>query len=318
MHWADVLADELLKEDKKHVLATGITPSGPIHIGNMREILTTDAVYRCLLSKGGDAELIYIADDFDHLRKVYPYLPKTYEKYVGMPISEIPCPCKNHKSYADHYLISFLNALKEIGVQPKIYRANEMYKSRKYNEAIQIALENTDKIKDIIQKISKRELPKGWIPFNIRCDKCGKITNTKATLYEYPIIEYTCDCGYEGEVDIREGGIGKLPWRVDWPARWKMLGVTFEPFGKDLGTVGGARDTGKKIVEEIYDYPAPKYAVYEFIMLKGMGAMHSSKGTALSAEELLHMTPPEVLRFLIVNNQPDKHLVFDSALDCLI
>ena len=34
MHWADVLADELLKEDKKHVLATGITPSGPIHIGH--------------------------------------------------------------------------------------------------------------------------------------------------------------------------------------------------------------------------------------------------------------------------------------------
>ena len=47
MHWADVLADELLKKQKKHVLATGITPSGPIHIGNMREILTTDAVYRC-------------------------------------------------------------------------------------------------------------------------------------------------------------------------------------------------------------------------------------------------------------------------------
>ncbi len=317
MHWADVLADELLKEDKKHILATGITPSGPIHIGNMREILTTDAVYRCLLSKGGDAELIYIADDFDHLRKVYPYLPKTYEKYVGMPISEIPCPCGDHISYADHYLISFLNALKEIGVNPKIYRANEMYKSGEYNDAIQIALENSDKIKDIIQKISKRELPKEWIPFNVKCDKCGRITNTKPTLYEYPIIEYKCDCGYSGEVDIKKGGVGKLPWRVDWPARWKMLSVTFEPFGKDLGTVGGARDTGKAIVEEIYEYPAPKYSVYEFIMLKGMGAMHSSKGTALSAEELLNMTPPEVLRFLIVNNQPDKHLVFDSGLGLL-
>jgi len=317
MHWADVLADELLKQDKKHILATGITPSGPIHIGNMREILTTDAVYRCLLAKGGDAELIYVADDYDHLRKVYPYLPKTYEKYVGMPISEIPCPCGKHKSYADHYLISFLNALKEIGVKPKIYRANEMYKSGKYNDYIHTALQNTDKIKEIIQNISKRELPKDWIPFNIKCEKCGRITSTKATLYEYPSIEYTCDCGHSGEVDIKKGGIGKLPWRVDWPARWKMLGVTFEPFGKDLGTVGGARDTGKAIVEEIYDYPAPNYAVYEFIMLKGMGAMHSSKGTALSAEELLNMTPPEVLRFLIVNNQPDKHLVFDSGLGLL-
>ncbi|MCK4366144.1 MAG: lysine--tRNA ligase [Thermoplasmatales archaeon] len=317
MHWADVLADELLKEDKKHVLATGITPSGPIHIGNMREILTTDAVYRSLIKKGGKGELIYVADDYDPLRKVYPYLPKSYEKYVGMPISDIPCPCEKHKSYADHYLISFLNSLKEIGVEPHIYRANKMYKNGDYNKAIQIAMDNTDKIKEIIQKISKRELPKGWIPFNIRCEKCKKMTTVKAVLYDYPTIEYKCDCGYEGKVDIRKGGVGKLPWRVDWPARWKMLGVTFEPFGKDLGTAGGARDTGKKIVEEIYGYPAPKYTVYEFIMLKGKGAMHSSKGTALSAGEMLDMTPPEVLRFLLMNNQPGKHLMFDSGLGLL-
>lgn len=317
MHWADVLADQLLKEKKKHVLATGITPSGPIHIGNMREILTTDAVYRSIIEKGGNADFIYIADDFDPLRKVYPYLPKSYEKYVGKPISEIPCPCGEHKSYADHYLTSFLNSLKEIGVNPHVYRANEMYKNGEYNEAIQIALENTDKIREIIEKISKRKLPKEWLPFNIRCEKCERMTIAKPVLYEYPIIEYKCDCGYEGEVDIRKGGVGKLPWRVDWPARWKMLGVTFEPCGKDLATVGGARDTGAKIVEEVYGYPHPALLVYEFILLKGKGAMHSSKGTALSGEEMLKMTPPEVLRFLLMKNQPGKHIVFDSGLGLL-
>ncbi|UCD13045.1 MAG: lysine--tRNA ligase [Thermoplasmatales archaeon] len=317
MHWADVLAEQLIKEKKKHVLATGITPSGPIHIGNMREILTTDAVYRSLMKKGEDADFIYIADDFDPLRKVYPYLPKTYEKHVGKPISEIPCPCEEHKSYADHYLTSFLNSLEEIGVDPKLHRASKMYKNGEYNEVIQIALENTDKIRRIIEKISKRKLPKEWLPFNIRCGKCERITTAKPILYEYPIIEYKCDCGYEGEADIRKGGVGKLPWRVDWPARWKMLGVTFEPCGKDLATVGGARDTGAKIVEEVYDYPHPVLLVYEFIMLRGKGAMHSSKGTALSAEEMLKMTPPEVLRFLIMKNQPGKHIVFDSGLGLL-
>jgi lysyl-tRNA synthetase class 1 len=317
MHWADVLVDQLLKEKKIHVLATGITPSGPIHIGNMREILTTDAVYRSIIEKGGNADFIYIADDFDPLRKVYPYLPKSYEKHVGKPISEIPCPCGEHKSYADHYLIPFLNSLKEIGVNPHVYRANEMYKNGEYTEAIQIALENIDKIRDIIEKISKRKLPKEWLPFNIRCEKCERMTIAKPVLYEYPIIEYKCDCGYEGEVDIRKGGVGKLPWRVDWPARWKMLGVTFEPCGKDLATVGGARDTGAKIVEEVYGYPHPALLVYEFILLKGKGAMHSSKGTALSGEEMLKMTPPEVLRFLLMKNQPGKHIVFDSGLGLL-
>ena len=317
MHWADVLAEKLLKEKKKHVLATGITPSGPIHIGNMREILTTDAVYRSLLEKEGDAELIYIADDFDPLRKVYPYLPKSYEQYVGKPISEIPCPCRNHESYADHYLISFLNSLKESGVNPHVYRASEMYKNGDYAEAIQIALENTDKIRSIIETISKRKLPKEWLPFNILCKKCRRMNTAKPVLYEYPIIEYKCECGYDGEVDIRKGGVGKLPWRVDWPARWKMLEVTFEPCGKDLATVGGARDTGAKIVEEIYNYPHPALLVYEFILLKGKGAMHSSKGTALSSEEMLRMTPPEVLRFLLMKNQPERHIVFDSGLGLL-
>ncbi len=318
MHWADVLADELLKEKKDYyVLATGITPSGPIHIGNMREVLTTDAVYRSLLDKGAGAELIYVADDFDHLRKVYPYLPKSYEKYVGIPISEIPCPCGKHKSYADHYLGSFLNSLKEIGISPKVYRASEMYKKGEYSDVIRVALENTDRIKTIIEEISKRKLPKGWIPFNIQCDKCRRITSAKPVLFDYSNIEYKCECGYEGIIDIKKGGVGKLPWRVDWPARWKMLGVDFEAFGKDLGTVGGARDTGEKIVQDIYDYPPPKFTVYEFILLKGKGAMHSSKGTALSGEEMLKMTPPEVLRFLIMKNQPNKHIVFDPGLGVL-
>ncbi|MEM0493265.1 MAG: lysine--tRNA ligase [Candidatus Thermoplasmatota archaeon] len=317
MHWAEVVADRLLSKNKKHVLATGITPSGPIHIGNMREILTTDAIYRCLLEKDGEADFIYIADDYDPLRRVYPYLPKSYEEHVGKPIYEIPCPCGGHKSYADHYLESFLSALEEIGVKPLVYRASEMYNKGIYSDAIQIALENTERIRYILESISKRVLPKEWLPFNIQCQNCRRLSTTQPLLYEDPIIEYKCSCGYHDEIDIRKPGVGKLPWRVDWPARWGMLKVTFEPCGKDLATVGGARETGARISEEVYDYPHPDIVVYEFIMLKGQGAMHSSKGTALSAEEMLKMTPPEVLRFLIMRNQPEKHIVFDPGLGIL-
>ena len=317
MHWADVLADTLLKDSRRQVLATGITPSGPIHIGNMREILTTDAVYRSVIEKGADAEFIYIADDFDPLRKVYPYLASSYEQYVGMPISDIPCPCSKHESYADHYLSVFLNSLTEVGVKPHVYRASHMYKKGEYGESIRIALDNTKKIRDIIETISKRQLPKNWLPFNIRCTQCKRMNKAQPVLYNFPIIEYKCECGYEGSVDIREGGVGKLPWRIDWPARWKMLSVTFEPCGKDLATVGGARDTGARIVEDVFQYPHPALLVYEFILLKGKGAMHSSKGTALSSEQMLKMTPPEVLRFLLMNNQPNKHLTFDTGLGIL-
>ena len=317
MHWAHVLAQELLKQKRTQVLATGITPSGPIHIGNMREVLTTDAVYRSLIAEDANVEFIYIADDFDHLRKVYPFLPDSYEQYIGRPISEIPCPCGDHGSYADHYLLVFLSSLDEIGIHPRVYRAHHMYQEGVYQDAIKTALDQTEQIRHIIEAVSKRTLPKHWLPFNVACDQCHRITHATPLLYEYPMIEYTCACGYEGSVDIRKGGVGKLPWRVDWPARWKILNVTFEPFGKDLGTTGGARQTGERISEEIYGYPAPYFTMYEFILLKGKGAMHSSKGTALSASEMLHMTPPEVLRFLIMKNQPNRHLVFDPSFGLL-
>lgn len=316
MHWADVLASQL-EEDRPHVIATGITPSGPIHIGNMREILTADAVYRAALDRNLDVELIYVADDFDPLRRVYPFLTKEYENYVGMPLSEIPCPCKEHRSYADHFLENFLKALEELGIKPKVYRASNLYKEGKYEDFIKIALEKSEEIKGIIEEISKRDLPRSWIPFNVLCENCKRLTSTQPLLYEYPKIEYKCSCGYEGEADIRKSGAGKLPWRVDWPARWKMLKVTFEPFGKDHAAAGSSWDTGKLISERIFGYPPPHHVVYEFIQLKGKGAMHSSKGIAISAEEMLSMTPPEVLRFLIMKNKPSKHIDFDPGLGLL-
>ena len=86
MHWADVVAEKLLESGKKHIISSGITPSGPIHLGSMREILTADAIVKAVNDKGGDAELIYIADNADPLRKVYPFLGSIL-RVLGFAIS---------------------------------------------------------------------------------------------------------------------------------------------------------------------------------------------------------------------------------------
>ena len=57
--------------------------------------------------------------------------------------------------------------------------------------------------------------------------------------------------------------------------------------------------------------------VYEWIQLKGQGAMSSSKGVVVTAVEMLEITPPEVLRFLIYKHNPNKHLDFDPGLGIL-
>ncbi|HUR69553.1 MAG TPA: lysine--tRNA ligase [Candidatus Thermoplasmatota archaeon] len=321
MHWADVLAEELSKRGSSHVLATAITPSGPIHVGNMREVLTTEMVHRSLLKLGCDSELIYIADSYDPLRKVYPFLDeKLYKTHVGKPLSDIPCPHGCHASYAHHFIEPFLRDLEQLGVHPKVYHAHEMYRSGMYVEATKAAMDGTDLIKDIMVRIAGREgkLAPNWIPFNVQCSGCQRLNGPEPSLYEYPFIEYKCKaCGHDGKKDITVAGEGKLPWRVDWPARWGFLEVTFEAMGKDHAAAGSSWDTGIEIVKEVYGREPPVRTVYEFIQLKSGGAMHSSAGNAVSGSEMLRMTPPETLRFLIARYQPNKHIDFDPGLGIL-
>ncbi|UCH88872.1 MAG: lysine--tRNA ligase [Thermoplasmata archaeon] len=318
MHWADVIAADLVTRSNNHVIATGITPSGHIHVGNMREILTGDTIYKALKYKdsGIEAKLIYIGDTIDPLRKVYPFLDESYSQYIGMSLYEIPCPCSEHNNYAEHFLLPFFDALKMLNVEYEPKYTHEMYKSGEYSECIHTLIEHKQEVKEILEHISGRQLPDDWYPYNPKCGACKKITTTTVTGFEKPYVLYKCKCGYEGKADINTDD-GKLPWRLDWPARWQFLGVSCEPYGKDHATAGGSYDTGKRIIEEIFSGKAPYSVIYEWIQLKGKGAMASSTGVVVTAVEMLEITPPEVLRFLMVRHNPNKHIDFDPGLGIL-
>lgn len=317
IHWADVVAKEALEKSSRHIVASGITPSGNIHIGNMREVLTADAVYRALRDAGDDATLIYIADTYDPLRKVYPFLDDSYKEHVGKPLSEIPCPCTDHTSYAEHFLEPFISSMDKLDIHPVIHHADKLYKEGAFVDAIKTALVKKDEIARILEEVSSRTLEPGWNPFNPICNDCGRLTTTKVTGFDTDAetVDYSCSCGVTGTVSMLGGG--KLTWRVDWPARWPIMGVTIEPFGKDHASAGGSYDTGKRISTEVYNYPAPHPIVYEWIMLKGKGAMSSSRGVTVSISDMLEILPPEVLRYLIIRSKPEKHIEFDPGLPLL-
>jgi lysyl-tRNA synthetase class 1 len=317
-HWADAEGDQVLKQKKEYHLSTGITPSGEIHVGNLREVLTADAIYRVLQERGIDADFHYIADDFDPLRKVYPFLKsEIYDRYVGMPLSEIPCPCGNHENYADHFLQPFIHSLKELRVPVKIYRGSETYKSGRMNSLIIQALKNREKIMDILHRKTGKVYEEDWHPFNARCQKCGSMNGTKITSFSEKdqSVSYVCGCGDKGSAPMAGGG--KLTWRIDWPARWKLYNVTVEPFGKDHATRGGSYDTGAVIVREVFNGEPPYPIPYEWISLHGMGVMASSKGNVLSIDEALHILPPEILRYMILRVKPIKTISFDPGMPVL-
>jgi lysyl-tRNA synthetase class 1 len=313
VHWADVIA-QTLQDSGPQTIATGITPSGPVHIGNMREVMTADAVFRALKDRGIEARLIFIADNFDRLRRLYPFLDESFKQHIGKPLTEIPCPKECCGSYADHFLLPFLASMEKLGIEAEVYKADVLYKEGKYIDAIKTALARRDDIARILKEVSGRDVPESWSPFDAICQCCGRTNTTKLIGFNMDIetVDYECQCGYKGTTSMRGGG--KLVWRVDWPARWPIFKVTIEPFGKDHATAGGSYDTGKKISEEIYGYQAPYPIVYEWIHLKGVGAMHSSTGIAITIEEMLDVVPPEVLRYLIIRTKPEKHIEFDPAI----
>jgi len=322
--WADDIAERIVKErkgKKVYVCASGITPSGTVHIGNFREVITTELVVKALKDKKRKVKFIYSWDDFDRFRKIPENIPenkkKEYEDYIGMPVSDIPSPfpSKNRKSYAEHFEGLFQEELKKVGVKPKFIRQSQMYKKKKYAPLIKLAIEKKDVIRKILDKYRKEPLEKDWFPITVYCEKCKrdftKILNVKG--YE---IEYSCKCGFKGRFDLRKKGIVKLSWRVDWPMRWSYEKVDFEPGGIDHSVPGGSYTTAKEISKKVFGYNPPFYTFYDWINVKGikLADFHSSKGNVFTLEEVGEVYEPEVLRYLFVGTKPNKgfQISFDN------
>jgi lysyl-tRNA synthetase class 1 len=317
-HWADTVAQELLATQSRHLLSTGITPSGEYHVGHLREILTAEGVYRALRDHGADVRINYVADTMDPLRRVYAFLdPAVYREAVGKPLCDIPCPCGAHTSYAEHFLAPFLDAMQKLGIALEVLRADELYRQGRLDTQILLALQHTETIKRILHEETGKAEQDDWSPYNALCAACGRLPTTRVTGFDLAAktVSYTCGCGHQATAPVATAG--KLTWRVDWPARWHALGVTVEPFGKDHASKGGSYDTGKRIMREVFGGEPPYPIPYEWIALRGQGDMSSSKGNLVSMFNLTQTIPPEVVRYMIFRVKPTRHIVFDPGLPLL-
>ena len=110
---------------------------------------------------------------------------------------------------------------------------------------------------------------------------------------------------------------GKLNWRIEWAALWKLLDVDFEPYGKDHATPGGSRDSCAEIIEKIFERKPPFGFPYEWVGFsvdgKDMGDMGSSDFLGVTPAEWLEISEPEVLRYLYLKNKPMKRVVIDLS-----
>jgi len=150
------------------------------------------------------------------------------------------------------------------------------------------------------------------------CAKCGKVGTTQAHGFDGEKVYYKCiagaggakGCSYEGSGSPFDGG-GKLPWKVEWPAKWTVLDVAVEGAGKDHSTKGGARDVAEHISREVFKHEPPHNIPYEFFLDSEGRKMSSSKGRGASSREVADNFPPVIFRLALIGKDPNQQFIID-------
>ncbi len=315
MQWLNKIVDELIARhgDDEIVVSSGVSPSGTYHLGTLREVMTAEIITVELLRRGKKARHLHIVDDLDVFRKVPANVPGEWEKYLGRPLCDVPSPDGSDRSYADYFLSDLLDASEKLNLVMEVIRASERYRAGDYVGVIETALKKVPTIRNIITDISGRKLEENWSP--IQVVENGYIKNRQFVAIETAKkeITYLDSDGKESAVRYDDGSV-KLNWRIDWPARWSLLGVSAEPFGRDHATKGGSYDTGVEIAKQVFNIEPPLPVPYHFINRVGeTKKMSKSAGNVITAAQLLEILPPEILKYFLFRSAPEKQLFFGEG-----
>jgi lysyl-tRNA synthetase class 1 len=315
MFWADKIAADT---QKNQVVNDSKTPSGRVHVGSLRGVVIHDVIYRALQHAQKPAKFLYGVDDYDALDTVPHYLnQEQFKPYLGFPLCNVPSPDDQASDYAKYFMGEFLDVFDYLGVKPEVYYLRDLYRSGRLNSYIDTFLKNANLVREAYLEASKARRPEDWYPFQVTCEKCGKIATTVVSDYNGSEVFYTCKpdatdwvqgCGHSGLISPFNGN-GKLPWKVEWVAKWDLLGITIELAGKDHSQKGGSRDVANAICRKVLQKQPPFHSPYEFILVNGT-KMSSSKGVGSSAKDMAALLPPELLRFLMLRTQPKTVINF--------
>ncbi|MDD5040942.1 MAG: lysine--tRNA ligase [Candidatus Peribacteraceae bacterium] len=328
MQWVDSIIGEIekrfaaeIKAKQPLILRDEKTLSGRVHIGSLRGIVIHGIIAQVLQEKGIVCDFLFELNDFDPMDELPATLERRdeWKQYMGQPLFTVPSPDPN---VAENYPLVFGNELKDVVHALKLpityYPLAPLYKEGKFNEVIHDALEHAAEIRAIYREVSGSQKPDDWYPLQVICEKCGKVGTTQVTGWNGKEVTYMCKkdlvkwaqgCGHSGTVSPFDGH-AKLPWKVEWPAKWKVMNVKIEGAGKDHSAAGGSRDIGRRIVEEIFQYPEPLNIPYEFFNIGGK-KMSASKGLGASAKEVSDLLPPKILKLLMIRKQPNQPIDFE-------
>ncbi|AYN40042.1 lysine--tRNA ligase [Streptomyces dangxiongensis] len=368
--WVSRFADEVIEESERRapgkvtpdpeaaaiVVASGLSPSGPIHLGNLREVMTPHLVADEIRRRGHRVRHLISWDDYDRYRKVpagVAGVDESWAEHLGKPLTSVPAPKGSpHPNWAEHFKAAMTESLAELGVEFDGISQTAQYTSGAYREQILHAMKHRGDIDAILDQYRTKKAPAkkqqqkpldeaeleaaegsgaaaeddgssgsaGYFPYKPYCGNCEKDLTT-VTSYDDDSTElsYTCTvCGFSETVRLSEFDRGKLVWKVDWPMRWAYEGVVFEPSGVDHSSPGSSFQVGGQIVG-IFGGKQPIGPMYAFVGISGMAKMSSSRGGVPTPADALKIMEPQLLRWLYARRRPNQSfkIAFDQEIQRL-
>nr|WP_152894470.1 lysine--tRNA ligase [Streptomyces adustus] len=368
--WVSRFADEVIEESERRapgktaspdaapevVVASGLSPSGPIHLGNLREVMTPHLVADEIRRRGRQVRHLISWDDYDRYRKVpqgIPGVDDSWAEHIGKPLTSVPAPKgSSYPNWAEHFKAAMVEALAELGVEFDGISQTEQYTAGTYREQVLHAMKHRGDIDAILDQYRTKKAPAkqqsqkpvdeaeleaaegsgaaaeddgsagsaGYFPYKPYCGNCEKDLTT-VTSYDDDTTEltYSCnECGFSETVRLNEFNRGKLVWKVDWPMRWAYEGVVFEPSGVDHSSPGSSFQVGGQIVG-IFGGKQPIGPMYAFVGISGMAKMSSSRGGVPTPGDALKIMEPQLLRWLYARRRPNQSfkIAFDQEIQRL-
>ncbi|HLC76563.1 MAG TPA: lysine--tRNA ligase [Candidatus Peribacterales bacterium] len=330
-HWGSRIVDSILKkfpDKEEYTVAAGASPYRTIHFGCMRDVMTAFAIVRELQEREKNARFVFSWDDLDGLRELPTGLNPSWEKYVGMPLSQIPDPFGKTTSYARHFEEEFEQAMEKLGMNLTFSSQTERYKSGEYDAWILDALRRREQYAEMMLRhmspktmtrrmIQPEKYRQDYYPVSIYSRFTGKSNTSILNFDGDKNIMYRClDTGNEETVDLTRERIAKLKWRAEWPIRWKAHGIVFEAGGVAESARGGSHEVAQAISKEMLGNQTPIYQQYGTVRLReGSTERHAHELLGgLSINKLLEIYEPRVLQWMYLRRSPlhDLNISFDT------
>ncbi|WP_328318967.1 lysine--tRNA ligase [Streptomyces sp. NBC_00388] len=298
--WVSRFADDVIAESERRaagakdsgagapvvVVASGLSPSGPIHLGNLREVMTPHLVADEIRRRGYEVRHLISWDDYDRYRKVpngVPGVDASWAEHIGKPLTSVPAPAGSaYPNWAEHFKAAMVDALAELGVEYDPISQTEQYLAGTYREQILHAMRHRGDIDAILDRYRTKKDPAKQGPAG------GKQKQGQKPLDEAE-IEAAEGSGAADEDDGSSGDTGYYPYKPYCGACEKDLTTvtSYDDATTELAyTCNNCGHTETVRLSEfnrgklVWKVDWPMRWAYEGVVFEPSGVDHSSPGSS--------------------------------------